>query len=113
VTEPIAGLPILADDRIGAINPASVAQIEGLTACVCVGEDAAAAEVASRFDADLRQADTRDPARVVIVAGLADRVHAVAHERRILERMGAEVVGVAVAATTAKRRLTKRRSGSD
>jgi hypothetical protein len=112
--EPVAGLPILADGRVDAIDPASVAQIEGLTACVTVGDDPAVGSLASRFDAGLpRWSGPAGPARVVILAGLAARVHDVAHERRILERMGAEVVGVALAATPGGRRLTKRRSGSD
>ncbi len=110
--ESVAGLPVLADSRAGAIDPASVAQIEGVNACVLVGEDAAAASIASHFDARLDSAATGDRARVMIATGLAERVHAVAHERRILETMGAEVVGVVVAAAPSSRRLGKRRSGS-
>ena len=115
LTERVAGLPILADDRVAPVEPASVVQIESLTACVSVGVDARVAVLAARFDAGLPQwADTTNPARVVIVAGVADRVHDVAHERRILERLGTEVVGVAVVAGSSGRpRFSKRRSTSD
>ena len=115
VAEPVAGLPILADDRIARSIPRRWFRSKDSTACVTVGDDPAVASVASRFDAGSpRWSGPAEPARVVILAGLADRVHDVAHERRILERLGTEVVGVAVAAeSNRQRRLSKQRSSSD
>ncbi len=88
-TEPVAGLPVVADERTGTIDAASVAQLERLDACVCIGANSAAASLASRFDAARLRPVTREGrARVLIIAGLRDRVHAVAHERRILRAIG-------------------------